>query len=91
MSLVDEATAWVDMESDSLIQSTIRKSFAHATILTIAHRLNTIMDSDRVLVLDQGQVREFDTPRNLLADRDSVFHSMAEAAGLVSQQQPQPQ
>lgn len=73
------------MESDSLIQSTIRKSFGHATILTIAHRLNTILDSDKVLVLDQGQLREFDTPHNLLSDRSSIFFSMAEAAGLTNQ------
>lgn len=79
----------MDLESDALIQKTIRHAFANCTILTIAHRLNTIMDSDRVLVLDQGQVREFDSPAKLLSNPESIFYSMAEAAGLLSQPQHQ--
>lgn len=55
------------------------------TILTIAHRLNTIMDSDRVIVLDQGMIAEFDTPDNLLADRNSIFYGMAKDAGLITE------
>ncbi|XP_041776522.1 multidrug resistance-associated protein 1-like isoform X1 [Anopheles merus] len=65
-------------------QKTIRTEFADCTILTIAHRLNTILDSDRVLVLDKGLVAECDSPQNLLANRDSIFHSMAKNAGIVS-------
>ncbi|XP_034237463.1 multidrug resistance-associated protein 1-like [Thrips palmi] len=81
--LFDEATAAVDLETDDLIQKTIREDFRDCTILTIAHRLNTIMDSDRVLVLDKGQVAEFDSPKNLLQDKSSMFHSLAKDAGLV--------
>ena len=83
MLVLDEATAAVDLETDDLVQETIRAEFASCTVLTIAHRLNTIMDSSRVsklvreggvepvqvLVLDAGMVREFDTPASLLADR----------------------
>ena len=81
--MLDEATAAVDMETDALIQSTIREQFSNCTILTIAHRLHTILDSDRVLVLDSGNVAEFDTPKNLLADQNSIFHSLAVDAGII--------
>ncbi|EAT33898.1 AAEL013833-PA, partial [Aedes aegypti] len=64
--ILDEATASVDPETDNLIQSTIRDHFRECTILTIAHRLHTIMDSDRVLVMDAGRLVEFDSPANLL-------------------------
>lgn len=75
--VMDEATASVDVETDIAIQKMIRDEFFAATSITIAHRLNTIMDSDRVLVLDAGQVAEFDTPSNLLEQPHSIF------AGLV--------
>ncbi|KAF7272715.1 hypothetical protein GWI33_014527 [Rhynchophorus ferrugineus] len=81
--ILDEATAAVDLETDELIQKTIRSEFADCTVLTIAHRLNTIMDSDRVLVLDKGNISEFDTPANLLENKDSIFHGMCKDAGLV--------
>uniref|UniRef100_A0A182SC50 ABC transporter domain-containing protein n=1 Tax=Anopheles maculatus TaxID=74869 RepID=A0A182SC50_9DIPT len=61
---------------------TIRTEFADCTILTIAHRLNTILDSDRVLVLDKGLVAECDSPQSLLANRDSIFFGMAKNAGI---------
>uniref|UniRef100_A0A3Q2QHM4 Multidrug resistance-associated protein 1 n=1 Tax=Fundulus heteroclitus TaxID=8078 RepID=A0A3Q2QHM4_FUNHE len=80
--VLDEATAAVDMETDNLIQSTIRSQFDDSTVLTIAHRLNTIMDYTRVLVLDKGEMAEFDSPSNLLAHR-GVFYKMAKDAGLV--------
>eukprot|EP00058_Branchiostoma_floridae_P021693 XP_002607183.1 hypothetical protein BRAFLDRAFT_68022 [Branchiostoma floridae] len=67
--VLDEATAAVDLETDDLIQSTIRTQFADCTVLTIAHRLNTIMDSTRVLVLDAGRIAEFDSPQDLIASR----------------------
>lgn len=65
-------------------QKTIRTQFTDCTILTIAHRLNTIMDSDRVIVLDQGKIAEFDSPKALLDDKNSIFYSMAKNAGLVN-------
>jgi len=81
--VLDEATAAVDLETDELIQSTIRDQFSDCTVITIAHRLNTILDSSRVIVLDQGYIKEFETPENLLADRSSQFHSMVKDAGLL--------
>ncbi|XP_046577437.1 multidrug resistance-associated protein 1-like [Haliotis rubra] len=82
--VLDEATAAVDMETDDLIQQTIRSEFKDCTVLTIAHRLNTIMDYDRILVLDNGCVCEFDTPSSLLQQPNSIFFNMAKAAGLAS-------
>lgn len=64
--VLDEATSNVDTASDALIQETVRAAFADCTVLTIAHRLHSIVDSDRVLVLEGGKVKEFDTPERLL-------------------------
>ncbi|GJQ88500.1 hypothetical protein Trydic_g10000, partial [Trypoxylus dichotomus] len=72
--ILDEATAAVDLETDDLIQKTIRTEFNDCTVVTIAHRLNTIMDSDRVIVLDKGRIVEFDSPANLLTNKNSIFH-----------------
>ena len=69
-----------------LIQATIREEFADCTVLTIAHRLNTIMDSSKVMVLAAGKILEFDSPQNLLKNRQSAFFSMAKDAGLVGSQ-----
>ncbi|XP_036267183.1 multidrug resistance-associated protein 1 isoform X2 [Pipistrellus kuhlii] len=80
--VLDEATAAVDLETDDLIQSTIRTQFEDCTVLTIAHRLNTIMDYTRVIVLDKGEIRECGAPSELLQQR-GLFHSMAKDAGLV--------
>uniref|UniRef100_A0A4W5RE99 ABC-type glutathione-S-conjugate transporter n=1 Tax=Hucho hucho TaxID=62062 RepID=A0A4W5RE99_9TELE len=80
--ILDEATAAIDLETDDLIQSTIRTEFEDCTVFTIAHRLNTIMDYTRVLVLDKGQVAEFDTPTKLLSKR-GIFYGMAKDAGLA--------
>ena len=74
--LLDEATSSIDVDTDDRIQETIRLAFADFTVLTIAHRLNTIMSSDRILVLDHGIVAEFDTPDALLNDSGSVFYSV---------------
>ncbi|CAL1531990.1 unnamed protein product [Lymnaea stagnalis] len=81
--ILDEATAAVDMETDTLIQNTIRTEFNNCTIITIAHRLNTIMDYDRIMVLDAGLVKELDSPSNLLANHESIFYSMAKEANLI--------
>ena len=76
--IMDEATAAVDVETDSIIQETIREQFSFATCLTVAHRLNTILDSDKVLVMEQGQVAEFDTPKALLSNSSSMFFSLVQ-------------
>ncbi|KAG2230070.1 hypothetical protein INT48_005398 [Thamnidium elegans] len=81
--ILDEATAAIDVETDSIIQETIRKQFATCTILTIAHRINTVMDSDRILVLDNGTIAEFNSPKNLLDDHESLFYSLSKEAGLI--------
>lgn len=81
--VLDEATAAVDLETDDLIQTTIRTQFAECTVITIAHRLNTIMDSDRVMVLQAGRIAEFDAPSVLLQQPNSLFYSMAKDAGIV--------
>ena len=81
--VLDEATASIDFETDTLIQKTIRNEFADCTIITIAHRINTILDNDRILVLEKGRVAEFDSPENLLKNTDSIFYSMTSKAGLV--------
>ncbi|XP_048799527.1 multidrug resistance-associated protein 1-like isoform X4 [Lagopus muta] len=79
--VLDEATASVDMETDNLVQSTIKREFYNCTILTIAHRLHTVMDSERVLVLDAGRILEYDTPHNLL-QRKGAFSKMVAEAGI---------
>lgn len=76
--VMDEATASIDNATDSAIQTMIRENFSEATVLTIAHRLNTIMDSDRVLVLDDGRIAEFDTPQALLKKEGGHFKAMVE-------------
>ncbi|XP_064218525.1 multidrug resistance-associated protein 1 isoform X2 [Aotus nancymaae] len=80
--VLDEATAAVDLETDDLIQSTIRTQFEGCTVLTIAHRLNTIMDYTRVIVLDKGEIQEYGAPSDLLQQR-GLFYSMAKDASLV--------
>ncbi|NXN35985.1 MRP1 protein, partial [Rhinoptilus africanus] len=79
--VLDEATAAVDLETDKLIQSTIKSQFEECTVLTIAHRLNTIMDYTRVLVLERGEVVECGSPDHLLQEK-GIFYSMAKDSGL---------
>ena len=69
------------MRTDHLIQRTIQTSFSSCTVLTIAHRINTVMDYDKILVLDQGELVESDTPRNLI-NSNGIFADMATSAGL---------
>lgn len=84
--VLDEATASVDIGTDALIQKTIREEFASCTVLAIAHRLNTIIDSDRILVLDGGKKVEFGTPAELLSNPDGVFTSMVDSTGAQNAQ-----
>lgn len=79
--LLDEATASIDYKSDSLIQQTIRDEFSGSTILTIAHRLRSIIDYDKILVMDAGKVVEYEDPYVLIANKDSLFYSMCENSG----------
>uniref|UniRef100_A0A674BQ19 ATP binding cassette subfamily C member 2 n=1 Tax=Salmo trutta TaxID=8032 RepID=A0A674BQ19_SALTR len=81
--ILDEATAAVDLETDNLIQKTIRREFSHCTVLTIAHRLHSILDSSRVMVLDAGKIVEFDSPSTLF-NKQGHFYSMARDAGITT-------
>ncbi|XP_019397334.1 PREDICTED: multidrug resistance-associated protein 6 isoform X2 [Crocodylus porosus] len=80
--VLDEATASVDVEMDLHIQSMIRTQFKECTVLTIAHRVNTILDCNRILVLENGQIAEFDTPEKLMAQK-GLFYRLVEESGLV--------
>lgn len=73
----------MDVETDALLQRTLRSNiFKDRTIITIAHRINTIIDSDRIVVLDRGTVAEFDTPAELIR-RGGKFHELVKEAGLL--------
>ncbi|KAF7373644.1 Oligomycin resistance ATP-dependent permease YOR1 [Mycena sanguinolenta] len=80
--VLDEATSSIDVKTDAKLQRTIRTEFASATLLCIAHRLNTIAYYDRILVMDQGEVAEFDTVLNLFDKEDSIFRSLCNEANL---------
>eukprot|EP00936_MAST-01D_sp_MAST-1D-sp1_P002436 g2436.t1 len=82
--LLDEATAAVDPRTDAQIQRAVRKHFKRATVLAIAHRINTVLDFDRIVVMSGGDIAEFDTPTHLLAQPNSVFAKLAAEAGVGS-------
>ncbi|PQE06081.1 ATP-dependent bile acid permease protein [Rutstroemia sp. NJR-2017a BBW] len=80
--VLDEATSAVDMETDALIQRSIRQEFTDSTLIVIAHRLSTIADFDKILVLGEGKVVEFGTPRELMSRKEGgVFKGMVEESG----------
>ncbi|KAJ3158315.1 hypothetical protein HDU86_003024 [Geranomyces michiganensis] len=82
---LDEATASVDVALDAKIQQTMREQFRDSTVLTIAHRLRTVMDYDRILVLDKGTVEEYGTPYDLARKEGGIFQSMVAETGEVSE------
>eukprot|EP00388_Colpodella_angusta_P023167 GDKJ01059170.1.p1 GENE.GDKJ01059170.1~~GDKJ01059170.1.p1 ORF type:complete len:1721 (-),score=424.47 GDKJ01059170.1:509-5671(-) len=87
--LLDEATSAIDYKMDAMLQETLREAFVGSTVITIAHRINTIIDYDKVLVLDKGRRIEFDAPENLLKKEDSIFRSLAIQAGVYEENSDQ--
>ncbi|CAG8540389.1 15319_t:CDS:10 [Funneliformis mosseae] len=83
--LMDEATASIDFDMDEKIQNMIRTEFTDCTIICIAHRLRTVIDYDRILVLDQGNIMEFDSPHNLVINHESLFYKMCQNSGEFDQ------
>ncbi|KAF9192761.1 hypothetical protein BGZ51_004929 [Haplosporangium sp. Z 767] len=81
--VLDEATAAVDVETNDLIQKTIRREFKDRTILTIAHRIKTVMDSDKTLVLEKGRVQEVVAPATPMKRKGSLFYSLATQTGMI--------
>ncbi|CAI5456632.1 unnamed protein product [Caenorhabditis angaria] len=81
--VLDEATSGIDNRTDALVQATIRKEFSKSTIITIAHRLNTIMDYDRIIVMENGKIVEDGIPALLLKDKSSKFYGLAKSAKIV--------
>jgi ATP-binding cassette, subfamily C (CFTR/MRP), member 1 len=75
---MDEATSSVDIETDEIIQKTIREHFKDCTILVVAHRINTIMDCDKILIMEKGKIVEFDSPEELLKNKKSTFFSLVQ-------------
>ncbi|XP_056003470.1 multidrug resistance-associated protein 1-like [Ostrea edulis] len=82
--ILDEATAAVDVETDNLIQWTIKTEFRDCTVMSIAHRLNTIKGYDRIMVMDEGRIAEFDTPDKLLQNKSGLIYSMVKDANIIS-------
>ena len=78
--MIDEATSNIDIKTEKIIIETIQEQLKDCTVLTIAHRLKTIIHSNRVLVMEQGRVAEFDTPSNLLKNEHSLFYSLYKEA-----------
>ncbi len=85
--LMDEATASIDEMTDHLIQKMIKEEFLNSTVITIAHRLNTIIEYDRIMVLDKGKIVEFDTPFNLLQNSEGYFTSLIKEQGKTFEQE----
>ena len=83
MLVLDEATAAVDGNTDATIQETLRTEFRDCTVITIAHRLNTVVTGDNILVLDRGQIIETGSPTSLIEDKNSNFHKMAKTSGII--------
>ena len=74
--MVDEATANIDLSTEQIIQGLMNEEFEDSTVITVAHRLNTVIKSDKILVMGFGKVIEFDTPERLMNDPNSEFYSL---------------
>ena len=74
--MIDEATANIDLNTEQIIQDLMNEEFKHSTMITVAHRLNTVIKSDKILVMGFGKVIEFDTPERLMNDPNSEFYSL---------------
>ncbi|CAL8129154.1 unnamed protein product [Orchesella dallaii] len=85
--VMDEATANVDPQTDALIQETIRNKFGNCTVLMIAHRLHSVVECDKLLVLDKGRLMQFDHPHKLYQNRGVIFYSMSRSTGGGSHEQ----
>ncbi|CAC5426427.1 ABCC9 [Mytilus coruscus] len=77
--VLDEATASIDLATDNKLQQVIFSAFKNKTVITIAHRISTIMNYDRVIVLDKGKVMEYESPKNLMKDKDSMFSALVKS------------
>ncbi|KAL1948407.1 hypothetical protein VTO73DRAFT_12482 [Trametes versicolor] len=83
--ILDEATSSIDFATDAKIQATIREEFGDSLLLTVAHRLRTVIDYDRLIVLDKGELAEFDTPLNLIQKEGGIFRSMCLKSGTFAE------
>lgn len=79
---MDEATANIDIKTEEIIQQAIHDFLSGSTILTIAHRIKTILNYDKILVLKEGKVEEFDTPKNLIKNKNSLFFQLYSKSSL---------
>jgi ATP-binding cassette subfamily C (CFTR/MRP) protein 1 len=79
---MDEATANIDMKTEQIIQKAINEMLSESTVITIAHRIKTIIHYDKILVLNNGIVMEYDTPANLIGNKKSIFYELYEKSML---------
>ncbi len=84
--IMDEATSSVDSDTDTVMQRVLREEFAGRTMIAIAHKLQTILDFDRVLLLDKGQIVETGNPQELLANDTSAFRALYESLGSTTEE-----
>lgn len=79
---MDEATSSIDIKTEDVIQKAINEVMKHSTVITIAHRIKTIINYDKILVLDYGEIKEYDSPRNLIQNQNSLFYELYKRSSL---------